>query len=140
MHPSTNDKTGKLLPACFCSCVQTLSWFLLHSGMFMADITSAASWTIVYNGIQLVSLCFKPSHPQRIKSGLRETFIKRYIVERTSKAGKDRKDRVRKRKSCWENLLNEIQLKGPKRQKQTQEQNKKELVYVKGINRNVPTR
>ena len=52
----------------------------------MADITSAASWTIVYNGIQLVSLCFKPSHPQRIKSGLRETFIKRYIVERTNKA------------------------------------------------------
>ena len=32
-----------------------------------------------------VSWCFKPSQPQRITSGLRETFIKRYIVERTSK-------------------------------------------------------
>ena len=34
----------------------------------------------------LVSWCFKPSQPQRIISGLRETFIKRYIVERTNKA------------------------------------------------------
>ena len=30
-------------------------------------------------------------------SRLRETFIKRYIVERTNKAEKDRKNRVRKR-------------------------------------------
>ena len=29
---------------------------------------------------------FKPSQPQRIISGLKETFIKRYIVERTNKA------------------------------------------------------
>ena len=35
---------------------------------------------------QRVSWCFKPSQPHRIKSGLRGTFIKRYIVERTSKA------------------------------------------------------
>ena len=35
---------------------------------------------------QLVSWCFKPSQPQRIISGLRETFIKRYKVERTYKA------------------------------------------------------
>ena len=34
----------------------------------------------------LASWCFKPSQPQRISSGLRETFIKRYIVERTNKA------------------------------------------------------
>ena len=34
----------------------------------------------------LVSWCFKHSQPLRITSGLRETFIKRYIVERTSKA------------------------------------------------------
>ena len=47
---------------------------------------------------QLVSWCFKPSQPQRIISGLRETFIKRYIVERTNKAEKDQKNRVRKRR------------------------------------------
>ena len=34
----------------------------------------------------LVSWCFKSSQPQRITSGLRETFIKRYIVERINKA------------------------------------------------------
>ena len=34
----------------------------------------------------LVSWCFKPSKLQRIISGLRETFIKRYVVERTNKA------------------------------------------------------
>ena len=34
----------------------------------------------------LVSWCFKPSQPQRIISGLMETFIKRYIVERTNEA------------------------------------------------------
>ena len=33
-----------------------------------------------------MSRCFKPSQPQRITSGLKETFIKRYIVERTNKA------------------------------------------------------
>ena len=35
---------------------------------------------------QLVSWCFKPRQPQRIISGLRETFIMRYIAERTKKA------------------------------------------------------
>ena len=34
----------------------------------------------------LVSCCFKPSQSQRIIPGLRETLIKIYIVERTSKA------------------------------------------------------
>ena len=33
-----------------------------------------------------VSWCFKPSQPQRSMSGLRETFIKRCVVERISKA------------------------------------------------------
>ena len=32
------------------------------------------------------SRCFKPSQPQRIISGLREIFIKRYTVKRTNKA------------------------------------------------------
>ena len=34
----------------------------------------------------LVSWCFKPSQPQWIISGLRETVVKKNIVERTSKA------------------------------------------------------
>ena len=38
------------------------------------------------NDWQLVSWCFKPSQPQRIISGLTETFIKRYKAERTNKA------------------------------------------------------
>ena len=33
-----------------------------------------------------MSECFKPSQPQRIISILKETFIKRSIVERTNKA------------------------------------------------------
>ena len=33
---------------------------------------------------KLGNWCFKPSEPQRIISGLRDTFTKRYIVERTS--------------------------------------------------------
>ena len=60
--------------------------------------------------MQLLNWCFKPSQPQRIISGLKETFIKRHIVERINKA------EVRpgeKTESCQKNLWNEIQLKGP---------------------------
>ena len=46
----------------------------------------------------LVHWSFTPSQLQRIISELKETFIKRYIVERTTKAEKDRKNRVRKRR------------------------------------------
>ena len=56
----------------------------------------------------LVGWCFTPSQPQRIISGLRETFIRRYVVERTNKA------EIRpEEQSCLENLWNETQLKGP---------------------------
>ena len=58
-----------------------------------------------------VSWCFKPSQPQRIISGLRETFIKRYEVERTNKAEIRPEEQSRKAES-WENSWNEIQLKG----------------------------
>ena len=61
----------------------------------------------------LVIWCFKPSQPQRIISGLRETFIKRYIVERTNKAEMRPEEQNEKAESCCENLWNEIQLKGP---------------------------
>ena len=36
-------------------------------------------WNEIVNG------CFEPSQPLGIISGLKETFIKRYIVERTNK-------------------------------------------------------
>ena len=61
----------------------------------------------------LVSWCFNPSQPQRIISGLKETFIKRYIVERTNKAEIRPEEQSEKAESCEENLGNEIQLKGP---------------------------
>ena len=74
----------------------------------------------------LVSWCFKPSQPQRIKSGLKQTFIKRYIVERTNKAEIRPEEQSEKAESNLESLWNEIQLKGPQREKQTEEENKKE--------------
>ena len=53
-------------------------------------------------------------------------FHKRYIVERTNEAEIRPEERSEKTESRRENLLNEIQLKGPQRQKQTQEQTRKE--------------
>ena len=48
---------------------------------------------------QLVSWCFKPSQPQKIISGLRETFIKRYLVQMNKKAEiRPEKNRVRTRR------------------------------------------
>ena len=51
--------------------------------------------------------------------------MKRYIVERTNEAEIRPKEKSEKAESFQENLWNEIQLKGPLRRKQTQEQNKK---------------
>ena len=47
-------------------------------------------------------LNFKPSQPQRIISGLRETFTKRYIVERTSKTDIRPEEQSEKAESCRE--------------------------------------
>ena len=44
---------------------------------------------------------------------IRETLIKIYTVERTSKAEVRLGEQSEKVESCWENLWNEIQLKGP---------------------------
>ena len=44
-------------------------------------------------------------------SGLKETFIKRYIVERTNKAEKRQEELSEKTDSCRENLWNETQWK-----------------------------
>ena len=62
---------------------------------------------------ELVSWCFKPSQSQRIISGLKETFIKRHIVERTNKVEIRPEEQSQKAESYRENLWNEIQLKGP---------------------------
>ena len=48
-----------------------------------------------------------------IISGLRNTVIKRYTVERTNKAELRPEEQSEKAESCRENLWNEIQLKGP---------------------------
>ena len=56
---------------------------------------------------------FKPKQPQRIISGLRETFIKRCIAERTNKAEIRLEEQSVKVESWQMNLWNEIQLKGP---------------------------
>ena len=47
-----------------------------------------------------LSWCFKPSQPQRIISGLKETFIKRYRVERTHRAEVRPEEQSEKAKSC----------------------------------------
>ena len=63
---------------------------------------------------QLAGWCFKPSQPQRIISGPKETFVKRYyIVERTSKTEIRPEEQSEKAESCQEKLRNEIQLKAP---------------------------
>ena len=64
---------------------------------------------------------------------MRETFIKRYIAERTKKAEIRLEQLSEKAESCPENLWNEIQLKVPQRQKQTQEQIKKEWASLAGL-------
>ena len=46
-------------------------------------------------------------------SGLKETVIKRHIVERTNKAEIRPEEQSEKTESCRENLWTEIQLKGP---------------------------
>ena len=55
---------------------------------------------------------FKPGQPLRIISGLRETFMKRYRVERTYRAEKRPEEQSEKAETC-EHLWNEIQLKVP---------------------------
>ena len=44
---------------------------------------------------------------------MRETFIKRYIVERTNKAEIRPEEQSEKAENCRENVWNEIQSKGP---------------------------
>ena len=64
-------------------------------------------------GGYLLSLCFKPSQPQRIISGVRKTFTKIYVVERNNKAEIRPEEQSEKAETSQENLWNEIQLKVP---------------------------
>ena len=64
---------------------------------------------------------------------MRETFIKKYTVERTNKAEIRLEEQNQKMERCRENLWTEIQLKGPHRQIQTQEQNKKDWSSLVGL-------
>ena len=61
----------------------------------------------------LVSWRVRPSQPQRITSGLRETFIEKYTAERANKAELRPEEQSEKAESCQENLRIEIQLKRP---------------------------
>ena len=54
--------------------------------------------------VQNVSWYFEPSQPQRIISGLRETFVKIYILKRTSMADMRPKEQSEKAESCRDNL------------------------------------
>ena len=61
----------------------------------------------------LVSWCFDASRPLEIISGLKETLIRRSIVERTNKAEIRLEEQSENTEICRENLLNES-LKGHK--------------------------
>ena len=50
-----------------------------------------------------------------ITSGLRKTFIRRYIVERSNKAEWRPEEQSEKAESCRENLRNDVLFKGPYR-------------------------
>ena len=77
-------------------------------------------------------MCIR-DRPQRIISGLKKTFIKRCIVERTTKTDIRPEEQSEKTESCWENSWDEIQLKGPYREKQTRERDKQEWANSAGL-------
>ena len=51
----------------------------------------------------LVNWCFEPSQPIRIISALKETFIRRYVVERMNKEEIIPEEQSEKTESCREN-------------------------------------
>ena len=67
------------------------------------------------------------------EAGLKETFIMRYTLERTNKTEIRPEEQSEKTESSQENLWNEIQFKGPYRQKKTLKQNKKEWTSPLGL-------
>ena len=59
---------------------------------------------LYYGGYLFSQLVLYARQPQRIISGLKETFIKRYTVERTNKAEIRPEEHSEKAESCWEDL------------------------------------
>ena len=53
----------------------------------------------------IVNWCVEPNQPLEIISGLEETFVKRYIVERTNKAEIRPEEQSQKTESCRENTV-----------------------------------
>ena len=73
--------------------------------IFVTGIFHGTGW--------LFNWCFELSQPLWVIPGLKETFIKRHVVDRTNKKQIRSGKRSEKTESCQENLWNEIQLKGP---------------------------
>ena len=75
---------------------------------------------VAYNRLSqaqfFVNWSFEPSQPLGITSGLKETSIKRYTAAMTYETEIRPEEQSEKAESCRENLWNEIQFKGPKRQ------------------------
>ena len=70
--------------------------------------TIVIPYRTVTDVIVIVNRWFEPSQPLGIIPGLKETFMKRYIVERTNRAGIRQEAQSEKTESCRENLWNEI--------------------------------
>ena len=64
------------------------------------------------NNVQSVSY-FITQHASHQTIYFRETLIKIYTVKRTSEAELKLGEQSEKVENCWENLWNEIQLRGP---------------------------
>ena len=74
---------------------------------YIAGIYVGIIYTIM--NFKLVSYwCFEPSQPLGIISELKETFINRYIVERTNKTETGTEEQSEKTENYRENLWNEI--------------------------------
>ena len=70
------------------------------------------SCTVNQTSTKSANGCVERSQPLRIKSGLRETFIKRHVVERTNEAEIRPGEQSEKTEGCRKNLSNEVKLKG----------------------------
>ena len=55
----------------------------------------------------VVQWCFEPSQPLGIISGMKETFTKKYMVERKNKAEIRPEEQSEKAESCHKNLWTE---------------------------------
>ena len=62
---------------------------------------------------RIVNWCFESGQPLGIISGLKETFLRRYIVERTNKADIRPEEQSENAESCQANSWNEIQSERP---------------------------